>query len=178
MFTNVIRAIVDLKNDEGVTIKSISEQLRCYIKDPKEQKKDCQFLAQVRRALRHGISSGIIVRDGKKYKLELDNKNARQKEKSCEEPMEICNETTPITAKSIESVSDIIDVLPEMKPSVEEKSEKISHRHRRRKREGRRRHSLQKLDSRKASNAFCNLSLMLNSWDKQSYSLMLKSLEF
>lgn len=160
MFTNVIRAIVDLKNDEGVTLKTISEHLRCYIKDPKEQKKDCKFLAQVRRALRHGILSGIVVREGKKYRLELAKK-FRQKA-SEEEPMEIGDEAP--AGKPIQSVSEIIDVLPEMQPSGEDKVEKhTKQKHSRRKKEIREKRSNKKLGSRKASNAFCNLSLMLNS---------------
>lgn len=121
MFTNVIRAIVELKNhDEGVTINSISEQLRCYVKDTKEQKKDSKFVAQIRRALQRGVRAGIIVREGKKYKLGI-------RENTVTEQQEMCNDEI----KSINKIPEPMDVLSEIKLDGKERLQRNNNgRHR------------------------------------------------
>lgn len=74
MFANVIKAIVDLKDDEGATVNSIAEKLRCKIIE-RQCRNNCNnsFVSRVKRALQHGIKAGIIVREKDKYKLGICN---------------------------------------------------------------------------------------------------------
>lgn len=107
ILANVIKAIADLKDEEGSTVSTIAERLKCYIEE-NQPKKNCAFTTQVRKALRHGIQTGIIVHQGRRYKLGLSENKCQSIIDKTEEPSQ--NDEV----KSETSISDLAEFLPGM----------------------------------------------------------------
>lgn len=73
MLANVLKAIADMKDNRGSSIRKIVEQVAHG--SPivnKAGKKPRNVTMQVRRALRHGVNTGLLVQHAGKYRLGLD----------------------------------------------------------------------------------------------------------
>lgn len=68
MLESVLKAIVDLKESQGSTVRNIVNQIKS---NPERQtgRRNYDITSQVRRALTQGKKAGIIVNNARKYKL-------------------------------------------------------------------------------------------------------------
>lgn len=68
MLANVLKAISDLKDARGSTLQKIVEQInvKCTAENRRRPR---NINMHVRRALRHGTQSGVVLYQGGKYKL-------------------------------------------------------------------------------------------------------------
>lgn len=132
MLANVIKALADLKEKDGSTVRNITERLRCYIKENKAEKNS--FASQVRSALRHGIQTGIILHQGRRYKLDIPEKVNEVTIKKSQE-LSRCREESFET-----SASDLAKFMSEMNTHTDQKYNSNSNdsKHRSRKQPGRR----------------------------------------
>lgn len=75
MLANVLKAIADMKDNRGSSIRKIVDQVATSNLINKTGTKTRNVTMQVRRALRHGINTGLLVQHGGKYRLGLEERD-------------------------------------------------------------------------------------------------------
>lgn len=75
MLANVLKAIADMKDNRGSSIRKIVDQVATNNVINKNGTKPRNVTMQVRRALRHGINTGLLVQHAGKYRLGLDERD-------------------------------------------------------------------------------------------------------
>ncbi|KAJ8946793.1 hypothetical protein NQ314_008776 [Rhamnusium bicolor] len=73
LLTAVMEAIANLKDGKGSTQKRIIDQVQCLLNSKNVSLRN--VTVHIRKALKHGVESGLIKQKGGKFKLGLDTKD-------------------------------------------------------------------------------------------------------
>lgn len=69
MLQNVVKAIADLKNTEGCTMRNIISRINTLEEKRPHSRRPKDISLQVRKALKQGTDAGVIIHSARKYKL-------------------------------------------------------------------------------------------------------------